>query len=361
MIASLFALSLILQEPPKVNQRAIDYAVERGGLFLVGELARPIEGKFSDMVKMGRDELILYALAHVGVDYSGHRAYAAALEEILTKELRHTYQTSLTALALESLDKVKYHWRLAQCAQFLVDNQCANGQWSYGQPVKMPDHLPKGPAKDGEGATVAAIRITKQGKGPPRGDNSNAQYAALGLRSCASAGIQLPDEVFSAGAKWWETNQGKDGGWGYSDQGQKGDPSHGSMTAGGIASLVIYRHLLRLDPVKHSPIKKGLDWMGQNFDITENPGYARPYQWHHYWLYAIERAGILGGTEKMGDRWWYTEGVDHLLKAQDQKKGFWISEKNGMESVGGAAADTAFAILFLRRATKPLPKVETGK
>jgi hypothetical protein len=29
--------------------------------------------------------------------------------------------------------------------------------------------------------------------------------------------------------------------------------------------------------------------------------------------------------------------------------------------VGGAAADTAFAILFLRRATKPLPKVITGK
>jgi len=359
MIAAVLALGVLLQDPPKVNQRAIDYAVERGGQFLVGELARPIDGKFSEMLRWGRDELILYALIHVGVDYSHHRAYAAALEEIATQDLRNTYQTSLTALTLEAVDKVKYHNRLAQCAQFLVDNQCVNGQWSYGKPVKMPDNLPKGPSKDG--GTVAAVKITKRGSGPARGDNSNSQYAALGLRACASAGIQMPEEVFSAAAKWWEKNQSKDGGWGYSDAGQMGDPSHGSMTAGGVASLIIYRNLLRQDPTNHPPVKKAMAWLGSEFVLTENPNYERPYQWHHYWLYGIERAGILGGTEKLGTHWWYSEGVDHLIKAQDLKQGFWISEKNGLESVGGAVADTAFAILFLRRATKPLPKVITGK
>ena len=363
MIAAVLVLGLVLQqeEPPKVSQRAVDYAVERGGQFLLGELARPIEGKFADLVKMGRDELILYALAHVGVDFSARRAYGDALDEILKKELKHTYQASLTALALEAIDKMKYQWRLAQCAQFLVDNQCVNGQWSYGKPIRYPDTLPRGSSDAPAGGTVTAIKITKRGKGPERGDNSNAQYAALGLRACASAGIQLPDEVFSAGAKWWEKNQGKDGGWGYADAGQTGDPSHGSMTAGGVASLIIFRHLLRQDTVKHPPIKKGLEWIGSNFSVTENSNYARPYQWHHYWLYGIERAGILGGTEKLGDHWWYSEGADHLLKAQNQKDGSWISEQNGMESVGGAVADTAFAILFLRRATKPLPKVATGK
>jgi hypothetical protein len=363
MIAVLLVAALALQEPPKVNQRAIDYAVERGGEFLISELARPIEGKFSEMLKHGRDELILYALAHVGTDYGSRRAYAAALEQIATQDLRKTYQASLTALALEAIDKVKYQWRLAQCAQFLVDNQCANGQWSYGQPVKYPDTIPKGPAKDGGVGTVAAIRITRNGKGPPRGDNSNAQYAALGLRACVNAGLQLPDDVFAAGAKWWEKNQGKDGGWGYADAGQTGDPSHGSMTAGGVASLIIFRHLQRQDTTNHAPIKKALSWLGSNFTVTENPGYERPYQWHHYWLYGAERAGILGGTEKLGDHWWYSEGVDYLLKAQDQKHGSWVSlsESNGLESVGGAAADTAFAILFLRRATRPLPKVVTGK
>jgi hypothetical protein len=110
---------------------------------------------------------------------------------------------------------------------------------------------------------VAAIKIAKRGKGPDRGDNSNAQYAALGLRACASAGLQLPDEVFTAAAKWWEKNQGKDGGWGYSDAGQVGDPSYGSMTAGGVASLIILRNLLRQETEKFAPIKKAMDWMAQ--------------------------------------------------------------------------------------------------
>ena len=182
MIAALLALGLALQqqeEPPKVNQRGIDYAVERGGQFLIFELARPIEGKFADLIKMGRDELILYALAHVGVDYTSQRAFAGALEEVLKKELKHTYQASLTALALEAIDKTKYQWRLAQCAQFLVDNQCVNGQWSYGKPIKYPDTLPTGPSDTPAGGTVTAIKITRRGKGPDRGDNSNAQYAAL--------------------------------------------------------------------------------------------------------------------------------------------------------------------------------------
>lgn len=360
MMAAAVVLGLLLQDPPPVSQRAVDHAVERGGAFLVAELPRPIEGKFADKIAVGRDELILYALAHVGVDYSGNRSVKAALEAALSRELRSTYQAALTALALEALDKVKHHWRLAQCAQFLVDNQCLNGQWSYGQPIKMPDNLPKGPSGD-PGETVASIRITRRGRGPAKGDNSNAQYAALGLRACASAGILLPDEVLVAGAKWLEKNQGKDGGWGYSDAGQMNDPSHGSMTAGAVSSLVIFRHLLKQDTASNATIKKGLEWIGANFTVTENPGYERAYQWHHYWLYAVERAGILGGTEKIGDHWWFSEGAEHLIKAQDPKFGSWVSEKNGMESVGGAAADTAFAILFLRRATKPLPKVETGK
>lgn len=362
MTALILALGLVLQDPPAVDMKKVDRAVERGGQFLIFELARPVAGnKFAEMLLMGRDELILYALAHTGVDYSSQRAFGAVLEDVLKKELKYTYQAALTALALETIDKVKYQGRLAQCAQFLVDNQCVNGQWSYGKPVKMPDTPPRGPGDGAAGGTVAAIKIARRGRGPERGDNSNAQYAALGLRACASSGIQIPDDVLTAGAKWWEKNQGKDGGWGYSDQGQMGDPSHGSMSAGGVASLIIYRHLLKQETTKHPPIKRGLDWIGSNLIVTENPGYERPYQWHHYWLYGIERAGILGGTEKLGDHWWYSEGAEYLLKAQDPKDGSWISEKNGMESVGGAAADTAFAILFLRRATKPLPKVVTGK
>jgi hypothetical protein len=364
MTAALLALALVLQDPPPVDMKKVDYAVERGGRYLLLQVSKGVpDVKHPTHPQMGLEELAAYALLHTGLDLARERRFQEALDRIVAKELKWTYQTSLAALTLEALDKTKYQWRLAQCAQFLVDNECVNGQWSYGAPIKFPEGIPKGPPAEGTpggSATVAAIKIVRRGKGPPKGDNSNAQYAALGLRACSTSGLQIPDEAFSLAAKWWEKCQNKDGGWGYSDDGQIGDPSHGSMTAGGASSLIICRHLLNQDFEKYAPVKRALDWVGANFTVLENPNYARPYQWHHYWLYAVERAGILYGTEKIGDHAWYPEGVEFLLKAQ-QKDGSWVSEKGGYVSPGGEVADTAFAILFLRRATKPLPKVITGK
>jgi hypothetical protein len=357
-------VGLLPQDPPAPpSQPKIDAAVERGARFLLKELrlgARDV--KHPDQGQMGLEELALYAIAHGGLDLSRESAHGAALERILSKELRWTYGASLIALALESIDKVKHQWRIAQCGQFLVDNQCVNGQWSYGKTVKMPSNIPTGPSKDagGSSSTVASIRIARRGRGPPNGDNSNSQYAVLGLRACASAGVQIPDEVLKDALTWWERAQNKDGGWGYATDGQANDPSHGSMSAGGVASVIICRHLLKFDLQKPSSIKRGFDWLGSNFDIKENPRYERPYQWHHYWLYAVERAGVLQGTEQMGSHAWFAEGAHHLLGSQ-LANGSWLSGTEKFESIGGAVADTAFAILFLRRATKPLPKVITGK
>ena len=365
MIALAAALVVLIpQDPPAPpSQPKIDAAVERGARYLLTELAKGLrDDRRPKNEEQGLEELVLYAISHAGLDLSRESGHAAALERILSKELRWTYGTSLTALALESIDKTKHMWRIAQCGQFLVDNQCVNGQWSYGKPVKMPSNIPAGPTKDSGGSTrtVASIKIARQGKGPPNGDNSNSQYAILGIRACAGAGVQIPDDVVKGALAWWERAQNKDGGWGYAADGEASDPSHGSMTAGGLASVIICRHMLKLDTQKHGSIKKGFDWMGSNFNIKENPGYHKPYQWHHYWLYAIERAGILGGTEKMGPHAWYAEGAHHLLGSQ-LTDGSWHSCTDKFESIGGPAADTAFAILFLRRATKPLPKVITGK
>jgi len=69
---------------------------------------------------------------------------------------------------------------------------------------------------------------------------------------------------------------------------------------------------------------------------------------------AIERAGMIFGTERFGSHEWYPEGVDFLLPAQ-KEDGRW--QADGSHAIG----DTCFAILFLRRATKGLPKVATGR
>ena len=81
-------------------------------------------------------------------------------------------------------------------------------------------------------------------------------------------------------------------------------------------------------PLWHIPL-------GFAFLLKEHKG-----NWNYYYLYGLERVGSLTRVEQMGTHWWYVEGARHLLAKQD-KKGFWP----------GGDVQTAFALLFLRRAT----------
>ena len=71
-------------------------------------------------------------------------------------------------------------------------------------------------------------------------------------------------------------------------------------------------------------------------------------KWHIYYLYGLERIGMLYGTDRIGSHDWYDEGAAWLIKHQADN-GSWRN-----------VPDTCFAILFLRRATAPLPGVATG-
>ena len=131
------------------------------------------------------------------------------------------------------------------------------------------------------------------------------------------------------------------------------------MTAGGVGSLVIYDYILRKDWRKDVEVKLGLTWLARNFSVSGNPG---PYEHgnfqentkaqQYYFLYALERAGILYGTEKLGGHDWYREGSKELLDTQ-RLDGAWVSTDEHQ--------DTCFAILFLRRATRGLPAISTGR
>jgi hypothetical protein len=353
------ALLLLVQDAPKVSDAKVDAAVERGAKYLVaahnsGGASHPEQGAFS------LDELVLYTLLHAGTDPKDP-AVARLVDRITTKAIDRTYHAAVTAMALEAYDARSYQWRIAQCAQFLVDNQANNGQWSYGKPIKLPSNVPSGPPSGGGGAStksLPAIRIKRQSKGPEVGDNSNSQYAALGLRACAKASVTVPDETVALAAKWWEGAQQADGGWGYGEDGGAVESSYGAMTAGGTASLHILKEMQKQ---KSDAARRGLDWMAANLDFGRNPGYRSAWMWQFYWIYAVERAGDLAGVDRIGTHWWYAEGAEYLFGAQ-KGDGSWIGlSGDGKESVGGAVADTCFAILFLRRATKARPKVASGK
>jgi hypothetical protein len=352
---------------PKVDQAKVDGAIQKGVGYLKGQL-----GKYGTLNKRRTDELILWTFVHAGVA-EGDPDFQNLLKTVVESPLEWTYNVSLQAMILEELDRVKWQGRIAQCAQFLVDNQCRNGQWSYGEPTPAVKDVPTGrPVRDVASAggrpkppgaprtkprVVRKIPVQKtRDASRPTGDNSNSQYAALGLRACHDAGIVLPPEVVQLAEKWWResANEEEKGGYGVCGWGylRKGDASYGSMTAGAVGGLLICDYIQARPWMKDKEIVAGLEWLGRNFTVTENPAIQADDGgqggWHYYYLYALERAGIFFGTDVMGGRDWYAEGAKYLLPAQ-QADGSWKSK-----GADHAIWDTCFAVLFLRRATRPL-------
>jgi hypothetical protein len=151
------------------------------------------------------------------------------------RTIESTYIAALQALTLAEIDPVAHHERLRLCAQLLVDSQCANGQWDYA--VKT---LPDVPATGGSA-------------GAPRGRRRRQFGDVLRrarLRACARAGVDIDPDVLAAPAAVVAPVPEPDGGWGYNENGARGESdgdkrtyttnaSYGSATAGGVASLAL--------------------------------------------------------------------------------------------------------------------------
>ncbi|MBL4850202.1 MAG: hypothetical protein JKY65_32135 [Planctomycetes bacterium] len=127
----------------------------------------------------------------------------------------------------------------------------------------------------------------------------------------------------------------------------------GSMTSSGIAALCIAKSELethkrywrpRRDAVE-TAIRDGCAWLATHWKPESNPGSAG---WKYYYLYSVERAGVLAGTYRFGEHDWWEEGAVHLLATQEQA-GTWPDAK-GLSRL----SRTCFALLFLKRATIPL-------
>jgi len=394
VLATAFLLALVPQAPKKkdvdlVDPLRVDQAIKKGVEFL-----RTAESPVELEDEANSDELLLLTLLHAQVSPQDPKVQEL-LQAVLEAPLRRTYKVALQAMCLEELDCVKYQKRIYHCAQFLVDNQCRNGQWAYGKPTTLgepPTGTPTEARVDVASApTVRDFRVSeervkpkpqmrlpvkKQRDGPGKGDNSNSQYAALGLRACHEAGILLPKETLDRATAWWrrcqerasKEKEGKDEedekkgkkppptvatgsaapeplGWGYDENADRGEAT-GSMTAGAIGALVIYNFIVGKDWKADPNVARGLAWMARKFTVTKNPGEE---DWHYYYLYGVERAGMLTGLERFGTHPWYSTGAKFLLDAQKPDGSWKVSEH--------ATWDTCFAILFLRRATRPLADV----
>ncbi len=189
------------------------------------------------------------------------------------------------------------------------------------------------------------------------GDNSNTQYALLGLNAASEAGIPVRPEVWGLSRAYFEYYQNRDGGWGYTPRHKQ---STASMSCAGIASLIICgsRRFQSLEHLQGESIRqcgegaldpflnRGIDWLANHFDVHQNVGHGQ--QWKIYYLYGLERAGRLSGVRFFGQNDWYRLGAEELVRSQNKLSGFWT---------GGGETDivaTSLALLFLAKGRAPV-------
>jgi Domain of unknown function (DUF4159) len=250
-----------------------------------------------------------------------------------------TYETSLMLMALVAAnDWDRDRLRIATLAERLEGIQTTRGpfpgMWGYG-----------GNQFGGGGE-----------------DNSNTQFAVLGLHAAATAGFKVRPKTWLLTLKHFAQTQNGDGGWGYHIY----DPSTGSMTCSGMGCLVICDEMLgstgddtnadgspkccNKAPRTTAAMRRAVEWFERYFAARVNPGHAGA--WVLYYLYGVERAGRLSGQRFFGSHDWYREGAAYLIEGQSPIHGSWNSAFTSPESDRVVA--TSFALLFLSKGLAPV-------
>jgi hypothetical protein len=194
------------------------------------------------------------------------------------------------------------------------------------------------------------------------GDNSNTQYALLGLHAGHLAGAKIDRTVWEAIRQYYLDEQ-HEGGWVYSSQ-HGGQPIL-TMTTAGVCGLLISGLELNqgreeIDAkgvvtgcgvyTEDRKLAQGLAWISRKFVPRRAEGGWNDFDHNNYYsLYGIERAGRLSGQRFFGDYDWYRIGCQYLL--EKQRNGYW-EENQGGDSV--AVISTSFALLFLSKGRTPI-------
>jgi hypothetical protein len=338
-------LATLLSVPPEsragagVTAEEVEHAIHDGVAFLKDKQRG--DGSWADVendAHTGTTSLIVYALLTAGEPPTEPHVARALnyLREFTPDELRSVYAVALQAMVFAAAEPERDRNRITAAVDWLE-----RAQITAGDKVNWPGSW-----------TYSHIKNKN-------GDNSNTQYALLGLNAAAEVGIKVKPEVWTLSRQYWERCQRADGSWAYTADGASTTTS--SMTCAGISSLIItglkrYEGLefLQGDQIHdcgkvagNDHLKRATNWLSNHFFVGQNYGMTR--QWKFYYLYGLERAGRLAGQRYFGSHDWYREGAEQLVHDQDKLSGSWVG--NGYEEKPIA---TSFALLFLAKGRSPV-------
>lgn len=319
--ALLVGSAAFAQTPAEVNRaidRGIDYLKSR-------QLA---DGSWDDFPQRPGGSTALVTLALLSCDVPAtNPKVQKSLEYLRRIPPSDTYTVALQTMVFAEASPKRDFAIIRNNARWLMRTRLPQGNWSYGT-------IERG-----------------------QGDNSNTQFALLGLLAAQQAGFEVPLKFWEECRTFWVRSQSNVGSWGYPVSG-----ATGSMTAAGVSSLVITNRQGRgvkagtVDgkpvacngPRDDPPLQNALAWMGRNFSVSSNPGGAQI--WLYYYLYGMERAGRLTGRRFLGDHDWYRRGARYLTERQ-QADGSW----NPSLAEGSLRIiNTAFSLLFLSKGRIPI-------
>lgn len=360
----LLLVTSLLRSATAATPAEINAAVAKGAAFLRGQSTASLGGG---------DSLGAIALLKAGIpadDPGVQTVVGKVLQRCSTgvyvpgvTNTEAIYTAGVDATLLMEANAEKHRSQIQLIANYLLEHQLENGGWNYPDIRERPNSI---------------------------GDTSVTQYACLGLWAADRAKIAIPKEAWVKVLNWHARVQSNDGGFAYAP-GFNGGDGEGrptlNMTVNGVGSMQLaFMHLapgfLPLqetaprnesgEPARFGVLEK-LEISGEQqqarvaADASRIPPEAVPairraYQWvtvryrvensesnfKLYYYYSLERMASLINAPMIGSHDWYNECAEALLRTQ-AADGSWK-----MSTYNGADIDTAFAVLFLARATGKL-------
>jgi hypothetical protein len=174
-------------------------------------------------------------------------------------------------------------------------------------------------------------------------DNSNTQFATLGLWAAGRHGIPMARALSLLGRRF-QISQTPTGGWAYVYQPRAAGGEGPAMTGAGLLGLAV-GHGVTAD-LKGTDVEAAGEDPQVEKGMKRLSGFIGPQSNGLYFMWSVERVGMLYNRQTIGEKEWYPWGADFLLKNQ-QTDGSW---RAGGYPGASPTSDSSFALLFLKRA-----------
>ncbi len=407
-LGALALAAVVLSAGPAraADKEAINQAVERGVRDLQAQ--QQPDGTWPHE-EIGLTSLCGLALLECGVPVDDpHVQKAAAVVRERAPTMGQTYSIALSILFLDRLGEPVDVALIESLTVRLLAGQTTYGGWSYNCPAISGDEqrrlttLVKERAERGPPKELSRVKpgtrtvkdlpqqiqvqleqvqrngLVGPGEGQLPGDNSNTQFAILGLWVGRRYGLPV-DGALGLAERRFRTSVRPDGGWDYMSAGPPrmplmigpmGGGSTPAMTCAGLLGIGLAygawndvalrtegkdkdpdkpaaKAIKPQDPSKDKVVIGAFRLLGAWVDalaqLDRPPRVNERSGKFYYFLWSLERVCVAYGVDKIGKTDWYDWGADVLLANQGPDGGW----SNGLYPNG---PDTCFALLFLKRA-----------